>query len=137
MTLYQDKDIGQRSKREYEARVIKTDPVYDLAFIDIHAETPDYLRFTNENGVKVGDDVRACGNPSGLEVSFSKGIVSAIRTNKERNVSYNEFLGHISMSEREFDAITWVQTDAAINPGNSGGPLLNDNNQIVGIKSLS
>ena len=142
VTLYQDKDIGQRSKREYEARVIKIDPVYDLAIIDIHAETPDYFRYADENELKVGDEVRACGNPNGLDVSFSKGIISAIRTNKERftsngelNEPIKEFLRQRSMSEREFNTITWIQTDAAINPGNSGGPLLNADNQIIGINS--
>lgn len=142
VTLYQDKDIGQRSKREYEARVIKEDATYDLALIDIHAETPDYLRFAKDSEIKLGDEARACGNPNGLQVSFSKGIISAIRTNKERfasNGEFNElikeFLKRIAMSEREFNAITWIQTDAAINPGNSGGPLLNANNQILGINS--
>jgi len=125
-----------RPEYEYEARVLKWDPFYDLAIIDIHSETPYFLRFADENDIVVGNEVQAIGNPQGFQVTVSKGIVSAIRRNEDMDAQYRS-IGKRSMSERMFDNITWIQTDAALNPGNSGGPLLNKQHQIIGINTAS
>lgn len=126
-----------RSKdpKSYEATVHKTDKYYDLAILDIHAETPEFLRFSKEDDIEVGSEVRAVGNPQGLIISVSKGIVSAVRTNRALHLPYQAIPGEF-MGEREFDAMTWIQTDAAVNPGNSGGPLLNSRNEIIGINTF-
>jgi trypsin-like peptidase len=58
----------------------------------------------------VGDDVLVAGNPEGLEASFSKGIVSAIRSGSGL-----------------------IQMDAAISPGSSGGPVVNQRGEVVGL----
>ena len=60
--------------------------------------------------VAVGDDVLVAGNPEGLEASFSKGIVSGIRS-----------------------ASDLIQMDAAISPGSSGGPVVNQRGEVVGL----
>ena len=60
--------------------------------------------------VAVGDDILVAGNPEGLEASFSKGIVSAIRSGSGL-----------------------IQMDAAISPGSSGGPVLNQHGEVVGL----
>jgi serine protease Do len=60
--------------------------------------------------VAVGDDVLVAGNPEGLEASFSKGIVSGIRSGSGL-----------------------IQMDAAISPGSSGGPVVNQRGEVVGL----
>jgi len=133
VTLYVENKSKYQSQRKYDARVLKWNSYYDLALIDIHANTSDYLRFAADT-VRAGDEVKAIGNPAGLQVTTSKGIVSAIRTNRDMNVEYQK-VSDDYINEREFEEITWVQTDAAVNPGNSGGPLLNQNNEIIGINT--
>ncbi len=138
LVLLPDDRPTNRSSKEpktYEASVRKSDPYYDLALIDIHAKTPAYFRLAPDDTVEVGQRVRAIGNPNGLVISVSEGIVSAVRTNHALGQEYVP-LPNTSMSSREFDDITWIQTDAAVNPGNSGGPLLNDAQDVVGINSF-
>jgi len=60
--------------------------------------------------VAVGDDVLVAGNPEGLEASFSKGIVSGLRSGSGL-----------------------IQMDAAISPGSSGGPVVNQRGEVVGL----
>ena len=58
----------------------------------------------------------AIGNPLGLERTMNQGVVST----KHRN----------------FDGLTYIQTDTAINPGNSGGPLFNTRGEVIGITNM-
>jgi S1-C subfamily serine protease len=125
-----------KEPKTYEATLLKTAPYYDLALLDVHAQTPAYFRFASDDAVQVGHEVRAIGNPQSLTVSVSKGIISAVRTFYELGLELVEIPGE-TITEREFEEITWIQTDAAINPGNSGGPLLNADNEIVGINTAS
>jgi S1-C subfamily serine protease len=128
-----------KNQRPYLARVLKVDKCFDLALLQIPIKTPDYLRFAGDDDIEVGHPVRAVGNPEGLTVSFSKGIVSAVRSVEEMGV--DEAVRALAMecqhlSGRALREFTLVQTDASINPGNSGGPLLDAENEIVGINSL-
>lgn len=66
-----------------------------------------------------GSHVCALGNPFGLGISISCGVVSAV-----------------GRSGIGFNAIEdFIQTDAAVNPGSSGGALINGDGQLVGIIS--
>ena len=130
------KGTGSRFKdpTQYEATVLKSDAYYDLALIDIHAKTPEYLRFAQDEEIQVGNEVKAIGNPLGLAVTVSQGITSGVRTNRDLGRPYKAIPGEY-VNEREFEEMTWIQTDASINPGNSGGPMLNTANEIVGINT--
>ena len=44
--------------------------------------------------------------------------------------------GVISTTQRNFEGLSYIQTDAAINPGNSGGPLFNTRGEVVGITNM-
>jgi serine protease Do len=107
--------------RTFEAKVLGTDPLTDLALVQLKDGTIKdlpVLKLGDSDALNVGDWVVAIGNPFGLATSVSAGIVSA----KERNIGagpYDDFL----------------QTDAAINPGNSGGPLFNLQGEVVGINT--
>ncbi len=106
------------NKKEYDAKVIGTDPITDLALIKIQAKKLIPLTFGSSLDTKVGSWVVAIGSPFGLEQTVTAGIVSA----KGRIIGsgpYDDF----------------IQTDASINPGNSGGPLLNLDGQVIGINT--
>lgn len=105
--------------RSFDAKVIGTDPVTDVAVIKV--DSPDALpavAFGSSKAIRVGDDVMAVGNPFGLGGTVTHGIISA----KARDIgsgTYDDFL----------------QTDAAINKGNSGGPLFDDAGQVIGMNT--
>ena len=106
--------------KEYEAKVIGTDPESDTALIKINANKDlSFAPLGDSSKAEVGEWVIAIGNPVGQSNTVTAGIISA----KGRLVpdvnAYNDF----------------IQTDAAINPGNSGGPLININGEVIGINT--
>lgn len=105
--------------RTFEAEVIGTDPLTDIAVLKIDAGEPlQAVELGNSDVIRVGEDVVAIGNPFGLSSTVTTGIVSA----KDRNISQGPYA--------EF-----IQTDAAINKGNSGGPLFNMDGEVIGVNS--
>ncbi len=105
--------------REFEAKIIGTDPDTEVAVIKIDAKELSFLELDDSDALEVGEWVIAIGNPFGLSNTVTAGIVSA----KGR--------GGLRLTEYE----DYIQTDAAINPGNSGGPLLNLDGKVVGINT--
>jgi len=105
--------------KEYEAKVLGTDPTSDIAVIKIN--TKDSLKavtFADSDKARVGDWVIAIGNPFGLGGTVTAGIISA----RNRDISLGKY-------------DDFIQTDAPINQGNSGGPLFNIKGEVVGINS--
>ena len=106
-----------------KAEVIGKDPATDVALLKVQASSRALkpLPLGDSDGIHVGDQVAAIGNPLGLDRSITLGIVSAL---------------HRSLTSPEGTPIDRViQTDAALNHGNSGGPLLNAQGQVVGVSS--
>jgi Do/DeqQ family serine protease len=108
-------------QKEYEGRVLGSDPRSDLAVLQINMKEklPD-IEMGNSDDLMIGESVIAIGNPFGLSHTVTTGVVSAL----DRSVRTEE---HIY---RHF-----IQTDASINPGNSGGPLLNIEGDLIGINT--
>ncbi len=89
----------------------------DIALVQIDVGHPlPYLKWANSDDTKVGDPVLAMGNPLGIGLSVSAGIVSALNRD---------------IKDTPFD--NYIQTDAAINHGNSGGPLIDQDGNVVAI----
>ena len=109
--------IGE-SLRRYDATVIGTDSLADVAVLQIKADGLVPATFGDSDQLQVGDVVLAIGNPFGIGQSVSRGIVSA--------------LGRGPGIEAVED---FIQTDAAINPGNSGGALIDSSGRVVGINT--
>ena len=105
--------------KEYEAKLIGTDPVSDIAVLKIQSNKKfPAVKFADSDKAKVGDWVLAIGNPFGLGGTVTQGIISAI--NRDINMGrYDNF----------------IQTDASINQGNSGGPLFNMDGEVLGINT--
>ena len=102
----------------FPASIIGVDQNTDIAVLKI---TPNEklkpINFGDSDELKIGDEVLAIGNPYGIGISVSNGIISA--TGRDYGNPYLQL----------------IQTDAAINPGNSGGALINTNGNLIGINS--
>lgn len=104
---------------EYKAKIIGADPKTDLAVIKIEAKNLTVASFANSDELMEGDIVFAIGNPFGVGLSVTSGIISALNKN---NIGLNQYEN-------------FIQTDASINPGNSGGALVDSRGVLVGINT--
>jgi serine protease Do len=105
---------------EYEARLVGSDDLTDLAVLKIEAgkELPS-VKLGDSDKAEVGDWVLAIGSPFGLNKTVTAGIISQTRRETPYASAFQKF----------------IQTDAAINRGNSGGPLVNMDGEVIGINS--
>lgn len=109
---------------EHKAVVIGVDSQSDLAVLK--TTFPDELSpvtFANSDSVSPGEFVLTAGNPFGLGISLSLGIVSGI----------NRDIAPEIMDQQ--NVTRYIQTDASINMGNSGGPLVNAYGRVIGIST--
>ncbi|GAA2567299.1 hypothetical protein GCM10010435_46190 [Winogradskya consettensis] len=108
--------ISYTDGTETTAKVASSDPAQDIATLT-PAQLPETLvPAVLGGGPAVGDTVVAIGNPLGLTMSTSSGVVSGLN----RTISGDGPEG-------------LIQFDAAVNPGSSGGPLINDRGEVIGI----
>lgn len=108
-------------------RVIKADPVRDLALIAV-AAVPAHavpLPLGTMGEVQIGADVHAIGHPATETWSYTKGLISQIRPGYQWQTDAGV--------QHRADVI---QTQTPINPGNSGGPLIGDSGRMIGINSF-
>lgn len=105
-------------RREFEAELIGSDPLSDVALIKIDADDLPTLKIGDSKSLRPGEWVVAIGSPFNFDQSVTAGIVSA----KGRSNNQQQY-------------VPFIQTDVAINRGNSGGPLLNMDGEVVGINS--
>ena len=120
-------DVTLSNKKTYKAKVIGTDPSYDLSVIKIEAAGLPFLLYGNSDDVKIGQWVLAIGYPLNLETTVTAGIISA----KARTLGLNKDKNGDARSGVE----SFLQTDAAVNMGNSGGALVNTDGKLIGINS--
>lgn len=106
---------------EMEAKLIGRDPKTDIAVIKVDGKNLPVAKIADSDQVKVGDIVFAIGNPLGVGMTVTSGIISA--TGKSIGIYGNEGFED------------FLQTDAAINPGNSGGALVDVEGRLIGINS--
>jgi serine protease Do len=98
-------------------RVIATAARTDLALVKIDTQQPlTAVHWGDSDRVQIADPVFAIGNPLGIGLSVTSGIVSALNRD---------------LMDTPFD--DFIQTDAAINHGNSGGPLFNRQGEVIGV----
>jgi serine protease Do len=112
-------------RREFQAKVVGTDPGTDLAVLKIAGENLTPAPLGDSDGSRVGEWVLAVGNPLGENLTFT--VTSGIISAKGRTLALP------NTSDRSIQ--DFIQTDAAINPGNSGGPLVSVQGQVIGVNS--
>jgi len=98
---------GQRS---YPTKRIVAWPDLDVALVEAEGLTAAPLQLDTVRQLSVGDDIFVTGNPEGLEGTFTRGIVSGVRSQ-----------GGI------------LQIDAPVSPGSSGGPVVDAYGRVVGV----
>ena len=107
---------------EVEATVVGRDDRTDVALLKIEREGLPSIRRADSERLQVGDIVFAIGNPLGVGLTSTMGIVSATKRSN---------LGLLGNQGYE----NFIQTDAAINRGNSGGALVDAKGRLVGINT--
>ena len=110
--------VTTSDQQEYDAELVGTDPITDIAVLKIKAEGLTPATYGNSDQLSVGDMAVAIGNPLGeLGGTVTAGIISAL----DRELAIDG------------KTMTLLQTDSSINPGNSGGGLFNGDGQLIGI----
>jgi serine protease Do len=100
-------------------RIEAINPFADLALLkveDMGDTRPTFVCLGDIDSIKVGEAVFAIGSPLGLERTVTNGVIST--------------------TNRAFEGLVYLQTDAAINPGNSGGPLFNLAGEVIGVTNM-
>ena len=69
--------VTLNDKREFEAKVIGTDPDTDIALLKIDANGLQPIEYGNSDDVVLGEWVLAVGNPYNLTSTVTAGIISA------------------------------------------------------------
>jgi len=106
-------------RRELKAEVVGRDPKTDIAVLKIDASELPAATLGDSDALEVGDTAFAIGNPFGVGMTVTQGIVSALGRGGLGVETYEDF----------------IQTDAAINPGNSGGALVDSQGRVIGINT--
>jgi S1-C subfamily serine protease len=100
-----------------DVRVVYAEQRRDFAVIAVKATGLPYLPTGDSDKVQVGDQVIAIGNPKGLELTLTEGIVESVRLEPQNGYRF-------------------IQHQAPISPGSSGGPLLNMRGEVIGINAF-
>lgn len=143
--------------RLYDAEIVGTDPIYDLAVIKLDgAEDLKPIEFADSSELNVGSTAVAVGAPLGLSNSVTTGVVSALNRsiqiassalpdsaaedapedapeNQGGSPFQFDLPGTQQRGANQSISISVIQTDAAINPGNSGGALVDSEGRLIGI----
>lgn len=106
----------ERDGTKRPAKLEAFDEAHDLALLKVEGLKARVARVRRAPEVTVGERVYAIGSPRGLELTFSDGLVSALRDSKGAKI---------------------IQTSAPISPGSSGGGLFDASGQLIGITTFT
>jgi serine protease Do len=107
----------RRAKTNFDAKLQYADVERDLCQLTVANLAAPAVAIGDSDKVAVGQHVFTLGNPQGLELTLSDGLVSALRKDDK-------------------GALVLIQTTAPISQGSSGGGLFDENGRLIGITSL-
>ena len=119
VTVFKKAKDGFDKKVFKGVRIEAINPFVDLALLKVEDLGDMQVKFVylgDISEIKAGEQVFAIGNPLGLERTVTNGVIST--------------------TNRAFEGLIYLQTDAAINPGNSGGPLFNLSGEVIGVTNM-
>ena len=115
----------------FEAHVVASDVVNDLAALQVTAADLPYLPLGDSDAIEPGRPVQVLGFPFGRQVEVGKKADASVVP--EATVTAGSFSAARANEEGE---TRFLQTDATINPGNSGGPMLDEDGYVVGVVKM-
>lgn len=116
--------------KQYDAEIIGSDMVSDVALLKIDGNNLPYLKFGNSDDLLIGEWAIAFGNPFGLfDLNAKPTVTVGVISNNGVNLLHQD-----NPYNRVYRNM--IQTDAAISSGNSGGPLLNALGQVIGMNTI-
>ena len=107
----------KREKISIDAKLEMWDPQRDVCQLKAPNLGAPAVSLGDVSQLQVGQNVFAIGNPKGLDLTMSAGLLSSIRRNDK-------------------DQVFLLQTSAAISGGSSGGGLFDDNGVLIGLTML-
>ncbi|MFH1370410.1 MAG: trypsin-like peptidase domain-containing protein [Planctomycetota bacterium] len=119
VTVFKKVKDGFDKKTFKNVKIEAINPFVDLALLRVEQAGDfqfGYIYLGDIDKIKVGEQVFAIGNPLGLERTVTNGVIST--------------------TNRAFEGLVYVQTNADINPGNSGGPLFNLAGEVIGVTNM-
>jgi len=119
VTVFQKAKNGFETKKFKKVKIEAINPFVDLALLKVEdlgdTKVPS-VYLGDIDRINAGEEVFAIGNPLGLERTVTNGVISA--------------------TNRAFEGLIYIQTNADINPGNSGGPLFNLAGEVIGVTNM-
>ena len=111
--------VALTNGEEYEATLIGTDDITDVALLKIEASGLDYAVIGSSESIRIGEQVNVIGNALGrLSGTLTVGYISGLDR-------------AITMSDGT--TMNLLHMDAAVNPGNSGGGVFNASGELIGV----
>ncbi|WP_299166037.1 S1C family serine protease [uncultured Arthrobacter sp.] len=147
-------EVRTNDGRVFQAQIVGTDPLSDLAVIKIDAPDLQPATLADSSELNVGDVAIAIGAPLGLSGTVTDGIVSTLNRTisvqssavpeeqsdapeQEPGDGFNFLPPDGSQAPQQGSQgsiyLNVIQTDAAINQGNSGGALVDSQGRIIGV----
>ena len=119
VTVFQKAKNGFEKRKFKKVKIEAINPFVDLALLKVEDLADTKVKFVylgDIDSIKAGEEVFAIGNPLGLERTVTNGVIST--------------------TNRAFEGLVYIQTNADINPGNSGGPLFNLAGEVIGVTNM-
>lgn len=107
----------KREKETFDAKLALWDVKRDVCQLQVTGLKAPAVVVADSAKVSVGQSAYAIGNPKGLELTMSAGLVSSLRRN-------------------EAGQLILIQTSAAISGGSSGGGLFDDQGRLIGLTTI-
>lgn len=107
----------RREKDKLAARLVMWDVQRDVCQLQVAGLRAPAVALADSARFAVGQDVYAIGNPKGLDLTMSAGLLSALRKD-------------------DAGRLILLQTSAAISGGSSGGGLFDERGALMGLTTL-
>lgn len=107
----------KRDKQSIDAKLKQWDVQRDVCALEAAGLTAPTATLGDSSKVQVGQPAYAIGNPKGLDLTMSAGLVSSLRKN-------------------EAGQLVLIQTSAAISGGSSGGGLFDEQGALIGLTTI-